>query len=333
MKSDWLLCLTYLKAGEASARVRQWRAFRAAGAAVLRDGAYLLPAGPEQRRFFATQIEQVRRGGGEAWLLQVVPADEREDATFRALFDRGPAYAAFSAALEQFRSESAAMTLRQRRLGCDRLNRSLKAIEAIDFFPSRRAGQSRSALEAVIGALQPDANAEPRAAMAGVPRRSLKDYQGRVWVTRARLWVDRVACAWLIRRFIDAEAEMLWSRDVRKRPRDSLGFDFDGADFTHVGSRVSFEVLAASFGLEADPGLKRMGGLIRALDLGLPQVPAEGPGLLTLLGGARQTCQDDDDRFLALLTPALDCLYAAYAASGSATSPRSTSRRTSKKKT
>jgi hypothetical protein len=69
-----------------------------------------------------------------------------------------------------------------------------------------------------------------------------------------------MASAWLIRRFIDRKAKFLWLDNPKKCPKSALGFDFDGAAFTHVGGRVSFEVLAASFGLESDPALARIAG-------------------------------------------------------------------------
>ena len=87
--------------------------------------------------------------------------------------------------------------------------------------------------------------------------------------TRARPWVDRLACAWLIRRFIDPEARFVWLADPAgstPAPRGALGFDYDGARFTHVGSRVSFEVLAASFSLDADPRLQRIARAVHFLD-------------------------------------------------------------------
>ena len=75
---------------------------------------------------------------------------------------------------------------------------------------------------------------------------------GSVWATRQRVWVDRVASAWLIRRFIDPDARFLWLTTPQDCPADAIGFDFDGAAFTHTGHRVTFEVFVASFDLGAD---------------------------------------------------------------------------------
>ena len=107
--------------------------------------------------------------------------------------------------------------------------------------------------EAAINArFAPD---EPHAARRKILQRNRKDYRGRTWATRERLWIDRVASAWLIRRFIDPEAKFVWLKRVKDCPKRAVGFDFDGAEFTHADSKVTFEVLVASFGLNQDVGL------------------------------------------------------------------------------
>jgi hypothetical protein len=119
--------------------------------------------------------------------------------------------------------------------------------------------------------------------------------------------VDRIASAWLIRRFIDPQAEFLWLSDIHACPADALGFDYDGAAFTHAGERVSFEVLLASFGLEQDTALQRLAELVHALDVGGPQ-PPEASGFEAMLGGARSRIADDD-RLLDEIALLLDSLY------------------------
>ena len=121
-------------------------------------------------------------------------------------------------------------------------------------------------------------------------------------------WVDRLACAWLIRRFIDPQARMLWLADPAQAPRGALGFDFDGAHFSHVGALVSVEVLAASFGLQTDARLQRVLRLVHALDVGgLPL--AEAAGLEAVLTGLRELHADDDALTLAAAA-VFDALYA-----------------------
>jgi hypothetical protein len=163
--------------------------------------------------------------------------------------------------------------------------------------------------EAAINArFAPD---EPHAAHRKIRPRDRKDYRGRTWATREHLWIDRVASAWLIRRFIDPKAKFLWLKRVKDCPKNAVGFDFDGAEFTHVDSKVTFEVLLRSFNLEQDTGLARLGALVHHLDVGGIPI-AEGPGFATIVAGTR-SLQPDDDALLKAMTPVLDSLYAGYA--------------------
>ena len=195
--------------------------------------------------------------------------------------------------------------------------REVSAVVARDFFPGEPRKQMEGALadaEAALNArFAPD---EPHAAHRKIRLRDRKDYRGRTWATRERLWIDRVASAWLIRRFIDPKAKFLWLKRVKDCPSTAVGFDFDGAEFTHVDSKVTFEVLLASFNLEQDAGLPRLGALVHHLDVGGIPI-AEGPGFATIMAGAR-SLQQHDDALLKALTPVLDSLYAGYASTNRA---------------
>jgi hypothetical protein len=185
------------------------------------------------------------------------------------------------------------------------------ALLRIDYYPGAAAEQAGAALDALRQALDARfSNGEPQPqADHGIARLDKRMFQGKRWATRARPWVDRLACAWLIRRFIDTEARFVWLTDPARSPRGALGFDFDGARFTHVGARVSFEVLLASFGLDHDPKLQRIGATVHYLDAGGIPVP-EAAGLESVLAGVRELHADDD----ALVTAAaavFDALYAA----------------------
>src|SRR5439155_11275557 len=144
--------------------------------------------------------------------------------------------------------------------------------------------------EAGKAVLSPD---EPHAEQRPIARLNPAEYQGRVWATRRNLWVDRVASAWLIRRFIDRKASFLWLDAPADCPSDALGFDFDDAAFTHIGERVTFEVLLASFGLEHDHGLSKLGMLVHALDVGGSST-AEAVGFEAIMSGARIRLNNDD---------------------------------------
>ncbi|MGF6484124.1 hypothetical protein QFZ91_006351 [Paraburkholderia sp. JPY419] len=127
------------------------------------------------------------------------------------------------------------------------------------------------------------------------------------------MWVDRVASAWLIRRFIDRDARFIWLPSPEACPPDALGFDFDGAAITHAGERVRFEVLLASFGLDKNPALVRLGAMVHALDVGGVSVP-EAIGFEAIMAGSRERTADDD-QLLTAISPVLDAMYTHFAAS------------------
>ncbi len=160
-----------------------------------------------------------------------------------------------------------------------------------------------------MGRFSPD---EPRSLHRRIPRRDRAAFLGRSWATRQRMWIDRVCSAWLIRRFIDPKAKFIWLKRIEDKPKRAVGFDFDGAEFSHVDSKVTFEVLLRSFGLESDAGLTRLGALVHFLDVGGIPV-AEAPGFAAIVSGARALAPDDD-ALLRSVTPALDSLYQSYCA-------------------
>src|SRR5262249_48656947 len=149
------------------------------------------------------------------------------------------------------------------------VSREVAAVVDRDFFP----GEARKQMEGALAAAETAINArfapdEPRAAHQNIARRDSKDYRGRTWATRQHLGIDRRPSAWLIQRFIDPQARFLWLKRVKDCPKRAVGFDFDGAEFTHVDSKVTFEVLLASFSLDEDAGLVRLGALVHHLDVG-----------------------------------------------------------------
>jgi len=312
-ETQWLMLVASLTGRSPASRMRLWRALKGAGAAALRDGVYVLPAGESARILFGTQASEVAEAGGNAHVVPFAATDPAQEATLRAMFDRTPVYAQGLERLAVLREALPELTETDARRRVAGVRRELEAIAATDFFPGVAREQVEVSLADAEHALNvqfaPD---EPHKVEASVPHRRITDYRGRVWATRRHLWVDRVASAWLIRRFIDPEARFLWLAHPGDCPPAAVGFDFDDAAFTHVGARVSFEVLAASFGLDRDPGLVRLAQLVRYLDVGGVPV-ADAAGFASVMVGARVRHGEDDDGLLAEMSSVLDCLHAAYA--------------------
>jgi hypothetical protein len=308
----WLLFVHSLPGQNGALRISVWRALQSAGAGTMRDGVSVLPDRPE----FADALEGLRgnilASGGTAHVLRLPSAGDAAEAELRALLDRTEDYTAFIdraertlAALGGCSESEARRNLRQR-------SRELTRIEAIDFFASSGRDRAQalvaSLTDAVSKKFSPD---EPVAISAPIPRLRLDEYRGRLWATRTRMWVDRVASAWLIARFIDPDAKFQFLDDCREAPPEAVGFDYDGAAFTHVGELTTFEVLVASFGFGEDAALGRIGAMVHALDIGGPAVP-EAAGFEAVLGGMRDRARDDRE-LLSTMSGVLDAFYDAFA--------------------
>jgi hypothetical protein len=312
--TTWAVLVLTFPTENATARMRAWRALKAKGCAVLRDGIYLLPHTAEREDMLRELAGSIDEAGGTAHLLRAQSLHPSQEVDFRALFDRNDDYGMFVASLGAARKTLGGQAPAEVTRLLRRLRKDYDAIRTIDYFPGAASTDAEIAWEDFVAladtVLSPG---EPHAAERAIQPLRRDEYQARTWATRQRLWVDRVASAWLIRRFIDPQARFLWLVSPEGCPTDALGFDFDGAAFTHVGERVTFEVLLVSFGLDDDPALLRLGEMVNALDVGGAAVP-EAIGFEAVMAGARQRALDDD-RLLDEMGHVLDSIYAHFATS------------------
>ena len=306
-KITWVLIVLSLPTQNATARMRIWRGLKALGCAALRDGAWLLPETVATRQGLEALADETRAAGGTAWLLRL-DAEDAQSAAFRGMFDRTAEYIELLADMTHFDPLAENVTTTNKTL--KGLRRRYETLAAQDYFPGAGKLEAEARLQALEATLASRLSPNEPHFQDGQPERlALADFQKQTWATRQNLWVDRLASAWLIRRFIDRKARFVWLQRVQDSPANALGFDFDGARFTHIGHRVTFETLLASFGLEGDAALMRIGAIVHALDVG-GDAP-EAAGFEMLLKGLKARIQDDD----ALLKQGgqmLDDLYAVF---------------------
>lgn len=308
--SVWHLLIFTLPSTNAAVRMRVWRASKLAGVGVLRDGVYALPAHSASVALLGELATDIEAIGGTAYLGAISP-DPALQGRLRQLLDRSHDYAAFFEQLTAIKQTVDSVDVNALRRSLRQAKRTLDSITAIDYFPGPHAKQAHAAYhqleQAAAEKTSPD---EPHPSEGVIVHKSRKAYRRRDWATRRNLWVDRLASAWLIRRFIDAEANFVWLEKISALPKRAVGFDFDGAEFTHVGTRVTFEVLMQSFQLDGDAALIRVGEMVHFLDVGGLPV-AEAAGFEAMLRGLKKRCADDD----ALLAEGgqwLDDLYSAF---------------------
>ncbi|HRP26729.1 chromate resistance protein ChrB domain-containing protein [Thauera sp.] len=291
---SYLALFVSLPTKASTGRMRVWRSVKALGCATLRDGVYLLPDSVDSAAVLDEVAGHAVEAGGSGEVYRLSGCDEAREDALRALFDRSEEYANIAGEIRDLGRSQASLDGAVAARKLQTLGRRFEQVTRIDFFPGEAQRQTLSLIDdlraALMRRLSPD---EPTARPADIPVCARADFQGRVWATRARPWVDRLASAWLIRRFIDPHARIVWLASPSDCKADWLGFDFDGATFSHVGTKVTFETLLASFELESDPALLRLGALVHCLDAGGLPVP-EAPGIEALLAGLRASEPDDD---------------------------------------
>src|SRR3954471_13471547 len=287
-------------------RMRLWRSLKESGCGVLRDGVYVLPSGDASS---LARIEaDIRSHGGFAMTAELTPTSDARAADIRKLFDRSADYGELVQRAAGLKKSLPQLGARRGLTAIRRLERAIDKVARIDFFAGSAKTQATDALAALKSAYQElFAGGEPRSSKRGMRLLDRAKYQKRVWATRKAPWVDRLASAWLIKRFIDREARFLWIARPSECPKTALGFDYDGADFTHVKSRVTFELLAASFGLDNDPALGSIAAAVHFLDVGGIPVP-DARVLEAMLKGAREKARSDD-ALLAESMRVFDLLY------------------------
>jgi hypothetical protein len=182
---------------------------------------------------------------------------------------------------------------RERRAALRKFARRLEAIREIDLFPTGRADRVAMLLDS-LDAL--DGRGGGAAGQADQARLDREEYRGRVWVTRERPYVDRLASFWLIRRFIDPEArvEFVPAKYKRAPDDDRVRFDMSSGEFTHKDGRITFEVMAGAFGLMTG-GMVRLASLVRALDLKEEGSHEDARAIRDVIDGFVLTARDDHD--------------------------------------
>ena len=247
-----------LPARNSTLRMRAWRALKEAGCGVLRDGLYVLPAGDGDAALGRIEAD-ILAAGGFAMRIELKPKTEAQLGQVRALFDRSAEHGALVRDIDGARRALERLGPRRSQTAIRRLERAFDKVCRVDFFAGEAKAQAAAALADLKQRYrQAYSGGEPRPSQRKLQPRNAGRYRARVWTTRANPWVDRLASAWLIKRFIDREARFAWFERPSERPRGAIGFDFDGAEFTHVyasrlGSGVQPQEHAVREGNKPDP--------------------------------------------------------------------------------
>jgi hypothetical protein len=310
LEQRWLLLIHQLPSKPAYFRVKIWRRLQSLGAVGVKAAVYALPATAEMQEDFEWLLKEILEGGGEAVVCEARLIDGLSDAQARAMFD-----AARDADYEEVASEArallaeapAAVASAEAHAQTARLRKRLAAIANIDFF----GATGRLTADALVAEVEARFREDDR--MMGEHPRAVSppasELKGRTWVTREGVYVDRIGCCWLIRRFIDPDAVFRFVPGKGYVPNSGeLRFDMFEGEITHEGDRCSFEVLLGRAGI-ADPALQAIAEIVHDIDLKDSKFGREETvGVASLLSGVAAANSSDEKR-VAQGEPILDNLY------------------------
>jgi hypothetical protein len=309
----WLLLIHQLPTKPAYFRVKIWRRLQGIGAVAVKSTVYALPANAETQEDFEWLLKEIIEGGGEAAICEARLIGGLTDAQVRALFDaaRDADYAEIAnearAFAVGFDADSTPEKRAEVRTQLGRLRKRLNELLAIDFF----GANGHETVEGLIAGLEARV-VENKVMVEEQPQpatQAIAELKGRTWVTRRGVHVDRIACSWLIRRFIDPEAIIRFvpGRGYVPKPGE-LRFDMFEAEFTHEGDRCSFEVFLARTGM-TDPALQAIAEIVHDIDLKDGKFGRdEATGIAHLISGIAMANSNDEQR-IAQGAPVFDNLY------------------------
>jgi len=294
-----LTLLTTLPPTPTRHRVGVWRKLQRMGAIRLRGSAWILPESPETTELFQWLVQEIQSFRGEATLLRVDRVDTMSDESIAALFHKARA-AEYDAVIHGCRDilrhldrsqGNPRRFIPQLRGKLDGLKRELDRVQSIDYLKAPAGERARGLWEATAKRLRA---AEARPRPRGSRHRTSLPPRGSTWVTRPRPHIDRIASAWLIKRFCDPEAKFAFA-DAADAARKGVPFDVLGADFGHHGEDCTFETVVKRFGIK-DRRVRAMAEIVHEADLRDGKFTRnEAPGVDLAISGLVEATGDDHE--------------------------------------
>jgi hypothetical protein len=295
----WLLLLHQIPRKPEYLRVKIWRRLQRLGAVSIKNAVYALPRNEERNEDLQWVIREIESGGGEATLVEANLIQGLRDQEVEELFRRARDED-YKELAEEARTVGKLLPKRgipkddvraKVHSELERLRRKLGEIGTIDFFHA----SGRETVAGLLDELERKLDAAPT--RVKTEAKKPEKYERRTWVTRKGIQVDRMASAWLIRRFIDAKATFKWVAPKGYDPEPGeLRFDMFEAEFTHVGDLCTFEVLIQRTGL-SDRALTAIAEIVHDIDIKDDRYARpETPGVASMIAGIALGSADDDQR-------------------------------------
>lgn len=327
----WLLFVHHLPSSPSNPRVRTWRRLQQLGAIPVKQAVHVLPDSTAAREDFEWLRTEIKSGGGDATIFAATNVDPWTDEALVDEFRRSrqEAYAALADDLERVlgrvgdtrRPPGTRAPALPKLLNLFR--QRLTAIENVDFFGSAGRDRVTTLLKQLDDRLADQRH--PGGVSSPGGGRNLEHFQGRLWVTRPRPGVDRMASAWLIQRFVDPEARFGFAATSDAIAPGSVPFDMFGVEFSHHGDGCTFETLCAAFAIE-QPAVARVAAIVHDLDLKDGRFGASEAAAVGAVIEGLQLAYEDDDELLSHGITLFDALYRAFEHSARSAGPRPVAR-------
>ncbi len=303
--SEWLLIFYSVPSQPVSNRMKIWRKLAKVGAVQLKGAVYILPFSEEHEELFQWFINEVKAMGGDGAFVKTSEIKNINDADIQTLFTRQviKEYHQLEKSVDVIERKTQnirkAADLHENRHLLDqavKLTKDFSDIVRRDFFLTPEGIALKKRIQVLETGLRGTGTTFSDTT-ASITLRRAKDFQGMTWATRKNPFVDRMASAWLIKRFVDPKASFIFidERDISTVDKAAITFDMRGAAFTHAGDRCTFEVLVKSFGIK-DKAVNKIAEIVHDLDTKDDQYDQpEAAGLENILAGIRKTAKNDGD--------------------------------------
>ena len=305
-KSGWLLFFYSVPSNPVSNRMKIWRRLSKAGAVQLKGAVYILPYSEEHYELCQWLVSEVTAMQGEGTFVVVEKVETITGSDIVDLFNRQREsdYHAVEKGVEELERKiqgikKGSASLKDKKL-FEEFSKHIKEFEdirRIDFFSSKAGESLRKKIRDLEIEIKKLTGGDIKEQPSEIARKNIEDYRGKVWVTRKKPFIDRMASAWLIKKYIDANAvfNFMDENETDNPDKDMIAFDVRTGEFTHVGDMCTFEVLVKSFGFK-ERTLKKIAEIVHDLDLKDDKYSsAEAKGLEEILNGIRKTAKDDKD--------------------------------------
>lgn len=309
-KPEWILFFYTVPSKPVNNRIKLWRRLSRAGAVQLKGAVYVLPHNEEHHEFCQWLMEEVSALGGEGDFVVIDKFEILGKRDIISLFKKQREYDYtllekklndMEVKLSSVEKGSKIKNADKLRPQLDKLLKEYNDITAIDFFPVRESsetGKKISNLQKKLAQIiKPSDATEAASKKTAIPRRNPDDYKRRIWITRRNPFVDRMASAWLIRRFIDRDAVFQFIEEHQRNnvDKNAVLFDMKDGEITHSGDRCTFEVLVKSFGIK-NKAVRKIAELVHELDIKDDKFSCpEAKGIGEILLGIRKAGMDDRD--------------------------------------